>query len=1146
MRRWLIRLLLILLVLVVGAFLAVHITLHTDLPRRMVVDALQEETGLRVTIGSLRTGWRGRTELRDVTLALPLETDPFARIPAALITHTDLLRLLVLRDARVRAIELAEPWVLASRDAAGRWNLADVLRVIEEAQAARAASPATPDALPRMHVHNAVVEFQLDEDHRFRYAPVSLTGEPVGAVAWAFEATLDQATIAQGRLAPRANWSHDVAYQLAEARPLIEPWLTLLPDPQWARDELPQDVAIAGRWRGELRETGFAGRLSIAQLRADDARASGEVRFSADERGITAEPMHITITYPDMPEHMRILGGRITVDDADVIVTRLIVEGLHTTVQIDGRWEDARERGRVTLRWSGTAPEWQISHEGAVEANFELPRIGRKSLDAAVTSRGDAPQGRWHSRLQLALHGSGTAGREWDDLTGRIDAPQLVLWAGDQVIDISGLAARLHRQGPLVRLTHLDIPQARSRGEGAFNLDTRTWSLSFIAQQWHVPGLDRAMDGFAHLLPLDVHLHAAGDPRHLALEQLRIAAEQGEFSAEGAYRPADDEPLDVRAAVVMLVPPNGAPLDATLRTAMAVRGRVEHPLRLRAAGHATLERIAWDGRPLEDIAIPLRGEVTGRRASFESDTFAVLDGRWQFAGHYEHATRRACAALSGDDASIERIVALLGVPIELGGMVSTSIDVVVPDLDVTRTHLEGSWRASGLHGAGLRDAAGDGRLRGFDQRIELRDMQLEHDGGLLTGEADFDLRRPGDLTVNLAAARWAVQFEDWAVSANVDGQAQGTVNIADLTAKGHMTLTGDIRLNDRELIHAAFTAAVAGRTFDVTELHAQGLGGELEGSGQLVMEGGRWAESFGSARWSGVDLALLARHWPRIAAARGISSGRLSIAPATEPRPPEPMQVSMFMAIENGAYRDIELRQAEITGFLGRDRFMVQRGTVLAVGGAIETWGRITQHEGEPFVHAHVSLDRIMLEQIVDSARVLDHSNGRVNGRVSGWISGGGYVREPHRLFGQGNLTLAESDLVAAPGIATVYDMLNVDWGRPEPTGRGEVLVRLEGNAVDFARITYFNRGTDIVARLRIADIWKGPESEISGIAAGVVRPLRDLDLPFVGRLDRFIGAIQAGAVSVYIGGTLDEQEVTVAPLAEVTGTLGRILRGMP
>ncbi|MCC5827877.1 MAG: hypothetical protein JJU36_00390, partial [Phycisphaeraceae bacterium] len=65
-----------LLILLVLAVVAIHLTLRSDLPRRIVVDALRSQTGLEVEIQSLSVSWWGRTRAEGIAISLPLSNVP--------------------------------------------------------------------------------------------------------------------------------------------------------------------------------------------------------------------------------------------------------------------------------------------------------------------------------------------------------------------------------------------------------------------------------------------------------------------------------------------------------------------------------------------------------------------------------------------------------------------------------------------------------------------------------------------------------------------------------------------------------------------------------------------------------------------------------------------------------------------------------------------------------------------------------------------------------------------------------------------------------------------------------------------------------------------------------------------------------------
>src|SRR5436305_15341843 len=109
MRRWLLRILILLVGLLLLGAAAVQIVLTTDVPRNLVLAQVQRALGLRVGAEALDTGWSGRTTLRNVTLSLPLASESFLNVKALRVSHTILPAILAGRPVRVTSLEFDEP-----------------------------------------------------------------------------------------------------------------------------------------------------------------------------------------------------------------------------------------------------------------------------------------------------------------------------------------------------------------------------------------------------------------------------------------------------------------------------------------------------------------------------------------------------------------------------------------------------------------------------------------------------------------------------------------------------------------------------------------------------------------------------------------------------------------------------------------------------------------------------------------------------------------------------------------------------------------------------------------------------------------------------------------------------------------------------
>jgi hypothetical protein len=260
------------------------------------------------------------------------------------------------------------------------------------------------------------------------------------------------------------------------------------------------------------------------------------------------------------------------------------------------------------------------------------------------------------------------------------------------------------------------------------------------------------------------------------------------------------------------------------------------------------------------------------------------------------------------------------------------------------------------------------------------------------------------------------------------------------------------------------------------------------------------------------------------------------------------MQIELHADFTDGRFQELSLGYPNDDSpdlfaliHFGPDLFQIDRGTLAAAGGTLDLFGRLTRHDGELTAFVNLMLNRIDLQQLASAASLNDQP---MPGIVNGEWSLGGSLFPPHRIFGNARLLLTESDLLALPGIAQVYGALRLDIGTSLPTGEGELLLRLEGDALEITRLTYFNRGTDILASLRIDNIWKAADSPISGTAVGAIRPLRGTNLPFFEIVDRMIQAAQSNAAAVQIEGSVSAPEAEIVPLQEITSAIRRLIRG--
>ncbi len=129
MKKWVVRISLGVVALLVLIVVIVQIILWTSLPKSIVVAQIEQQLGLRISTKSLSTGstgWLGHTTLSDVSLDLPLSQRSFLDVKALKVKHTSLLGMILGKGIEISSIEIDQPVIYVQQDAAGKWNLLEV------------------------------------------------------------------------------------------------------------------------------------------------------------------------------------------------------------------------------------------------------------------------------------------------------------------------------------------------------------------------------------------------------------------------------------------------------------------------------------------------------------------------------------------------------------------------------------------------------------------------------------------------------------------------------------------------------------------------------------------------------------------------------------------------------------------------------------------------------------------------------------------------------------------------------------------------------------------------------------------------------------------------------------------------------------
>jgi hypothetical protein len=367
-----------------------------------------------------------------------------------------------------------------------------------------------------------------------------------------------------------------------------------------------------------------------------------------------------------------------------------------------------------------------------------------------------------------------------------------------------------------------------------------------------------------------------------------------------------------------------------------------------------------------------------------------------------------------------------------------------------------------------------------------------------------------------------------------------------------------------------------GRTLDLRSVSYEGLDGAVQGEAVIDFDnpyrtrGGFFFENFDGAR--------IHDYFPENDALVGLGgryNGRVRITPAPGPRPLAPLRIQAEIDNEDGRYRTIEIGPIRISAFTDFDRLVIEdspenQTTVALAGGLVRVWGRFSVLEPKDELRADANKPLLIsqmqlsgggldLDQIVHAFKPdADPMVGKLNvsfealagtrpGRRPGAPPSGQSVFEKvvRRLTADGRVDLSASDLGNLDIVAFLYNSMNVE---PEsgPIGHGDMTFHLEDGLLSLNNIHYFNRGTELRGIVDIDEMWRMPDSKISGTVVGTARPFRDVKLPFLSSydLDTIFTALQGDLATVAVTGKVNDPRINSLAFSDLGEGMRNLIVG--
>jgi len=1117
MRRWAIRIFIVLIVVLLLTGLAVQIVLLTHLPRQWILRAAGERLGLDVTARSLSVGWMGKTAICDLAVAAPLSGGQVLHVEAVDLSHHSIPWLVITRSLGLDSVRVDRPQLDLRRDADGRWNVQDAIARLV-AYADRAPDRGAAVTLPRVDVREAIIRIAEPNEAMQTVGPVAVFGMSNGLSAWGFSLKAPKGTRLHGELVQGGNWAHRIDFHIEpndlplDALGLADPGLT----------------HVSGRWTGRVRDDGLAGTLRLDRFDLGPAVAAGAVDVTVRGDHLVVAPQDLVVIEPNLAgQRLRFTAGSIRLDRDAVRADRVVAAADSGAAQISGQWDFNRRTGELSANWAGSLRGRGGEHDGTARVAIKSPLSGRKevTLRTALTVRNPVGE----LRIDTEIRG---AGGDWRKTLWEASAEELVWSSKARQIDLSGASVKVSLDGPKVQLASLKLPDTRQI-DAAAELDVQTL-------QWQVQVEAKGVKRLSGQGPdLDIRIHGSGNREEAVISELGITKGDRLATAKGKLSLPSGEIHGAHLSARWSDRRGGSTESATATPGqwtceVEVEGQVR-PMDLRFGGSIAGRHVRLGRQTVPQVSVPLQGTVNAEYVQIATESFDLLGGRWQLSGRHELSKPRTQLALMIDDLSLQAAAEMAGSPLKYQGQAKARLQLAVPDFAMDKALAYGSWEIADLRIPPFEARQGRGTLRIADGLARLDEIRLEQEGGQALGSMQFRLDQPQRLSIEFKTTQWPLEWEPQAVRLLADTEAKGTVDVQKKSLDGQAKVSGLLVVADENFARLSASARLGERTLDVHAFRCELLGGLVEGSMRVPLE--EWTGSTGQMQWQGIEPNALTPWWPRAAQFAGRLSGTLVAAEADKTlRPLEPLRVELHAEMPDGRFAQAQLRDCDIVAYVGPSRFVVDRMDARVLGGAVNGWARARPHPDRVYLTAVVDINDIDLGQFAPTDAT-DKVVGRLGGRTTILTS-----TDWRYLSGQADLEITQSDLVDAPIVRTLYDTLSLGLGQTDPEGTGQVKLRFDGTCIRIPSFAYFNRGVEVRGAGQIVDFTLAGQSPVEGYAVGSTRVLRGVRLPGVRELDRLMASMQTGVASVAIDGTLSETKVTVVPLPAVSGALRNLL----
>lgn len=1231
-RKWLARLAAVVLLLLLLIAIVIEVVLHTGLPKQIVVGQVENGLGLRMAVGSLSTGWLGHTALGDVKIALPISDQSFFDVPEMKVRHTNLIALILGWPVEIKSVELTRPVLYVRQSRSGQWNLQQVTELLARAGGKKtgeqtAATSSTP-ALPVLKIEGMTIVVLDNKGHKVKVEPINVDGSP-DTPAWKYDVEIpsQQANVpphlsVMGRVAPGGTWAHEATVWVNDVRPWVKPFVPTF----------DQKVSTHVKWSGQIKEAGVAGYLEILDAAFGAYHADGALTAAQNGSDFSISPKNLHLSQKDLTQpaekqtawNLTIPTGTLDYNGQAIRATQVQLALLGGPATFNGWFEPSLRQGALEAYWLDLqVPKSGVTQSGKLNVSFSKPLAAPINISVLASSSGKAPQGTFDAVLKAEA-----SGPNFTNLTWQASTPQLAYYRAPQPVILNGLsvagAYTQDSQHKLVRLDRVSLPaDNRLSGSGTYDLATKEGHLHVEGQDWPLHLIQGSriafiLDATGQGLPKSAEPGKTPPAKPqtvpvVQLNELNMRSGDASLTISGAYDGRNPKPVDMTVSFVNQPGPaaqTGAPAIvhgylAGQAKLSGLLGDYDTPMAIDLTGTLAGREAEILGHPLGDISTKLVGSIDDQRAVIRADGIPLLDGIWNLGATYvmREADRPVYATtvdLSVDHLPLPRVAQFLGAP-KVEGVFGGKWYVYFPGLKPNPSDIRVAGGGN-VHNLAASSLVADEMT--FTTALEggkfsIDPIRLKRGNyGRADASAHVDLSNWRQITTALQLANFPIDMPSSGAGLLLSGgSSQIVVSLPNASAKdeaarqlranGNLDVRSVISIESQTDAKGQRTMqpegtvrtliGIEGRTVDLRELHGDLLGGTLEGNGVADLDH-LLTQTHLNVAWKNLQSDRIVRLYPGMKGFGGTYSGTARLAPATVPRPLEPLTLDVQTNATGGHWRTVKVGDAEIHAFLGwrKQRFADATATMvhliasdrqtsgLAVGGGrVDFWFSSSGHvDLSPMPNGvqepsgvtvsnqlNLTLQKLDVDQFV---KALDPSYpksgyGRLGGKVfllsapksktltdiaastSQPTTGPGATAAESNAMKRllatttmdANVSIENSDLGNFSPIAFLYNTMHLGGGPRTPTGHGTVSAHMEQGKLHVTRLYYFNRGIEARGVATVDQVWNLPDCPLEGNVIGTARPLKNIKLPLFAEADAILASLQNQLTTIGFGGTL-------------------------